>query len=607
MRRMGLLAGLRNRKVLEEGRVASRPRWRRGISRALTILVVGVLWGGCAGPVPHRWSGNDPGSWVGQEDAIRANVHEFRVSPDRAESSFSMAFIEFTEQGSLAAPAQLEAAAKMLDSDGTDATPILLFYLHGWKNNSRSGDVMQFCDFASHLARCVSRVPLRDGAVGKYRLYCVYLAWNGSYFSEDFRPDYREYEKNGAPLCKLKNNPSIHDSQIGSLVDYGTFWSRKAAAQNMASLELIEVITALSERVHQNPDARSIAIAHSFGALILEKSLAQALPAMVHGDSLTLPFDLTLLLNPAAEAVTAYRIIDFFKRRLRDCESEAAEPAIVTVNAMNDVPTRYAFTAGTIPKTLALWLPWNLFLNHKLSFGRDGRDVRSVRVAELMTCTAGHSRYLPSHDLRFVGELPREETGHPLELGKMGFDAKEMHHRAWNFRVNLVATHPNRYLRMPQEHEAILWQNPGAGEKRVASLWRCVPVETKGPVADRYRVFNRTPNWIVRVPPTVIDGHGGIWSDNAKSLMTALYRMSGRFHAPSRRTFRIKPITEMGSLSEPNALVEVEGYRATRDGAPIPEPRSIVTKGQAKLGEPAVGGASSSREGVSMAERQRTK
>jgi hypothetical protein len=45
-------------------------------------------------------------------------------------------------------------------------------------------------------------------------------------------------------------------------------------------------------------------------------------------------------------------------------------------------------------------------------------------------------------------------------------------------------------------------------------------------VADRDKYIGvHVPFWIVRVPPDIIDNHGGIWSDNNMALMAAIFRM----------------------------------------------------------------------------------
>jgi hypothetical protein len=36
----------------------------------------------------------------------------------------------------------------------------------------------------------------------------------------------------------------------------------------------------------------------------------------------------------------------------------------------------------------------------------------------------------------------------------------------------------------------------------------------------------RTPYWLIRVPPDIIDDHGGIWSPNSQALLAAIFRMN---------------------------------------------------------------------------------
>jgi hypothetical protein len=48
----------------------------------------------------------------------------------------------------------------------------------------------------------------------------------------------------------------------------------------------------------------------------------------------------------------------------------------------------------------------------------------------------------------------------------------------------------------------------------------------------------RVPFWIVRVPPQIIDNHGGIWSENNMALMATIFRL--------HRPITIKEVTKYG-------------------------------------------------------------
>ena len=57
------------------------------------------------------------------------------------------------------------------------------------------------------------------------------------------------------------------------------------------------------------------------------------------------------------------------------------------------------------------------------------------------------------------------------------------------------------------------------------SDWHAWKIRYAGEVEEKKYGNNlRVPFWIVRVPPQIIDDHGGIWSDNSMALMAAIFR-----------------------------------------------------------------------------------
>src|SRR5450432_2029069 len=63
---------------------------------------------------------------------------------------YRLAFIEFGEQGSYLDTSQIEAAARMVRYSHK---PLVITYVHGWHNDSGSGDVGRFKTFLADVAK----------------------------------------------------------------------------------------------------------------------------------------------------------------------------------------------------------------------------------------------------------------------------------------------------------------------------------------------------------------------------------------------------------------------------------------------------------------------
>ena len=182
-----------------------------------------------------------------------------------------MAFIEFGEQGSYQDPTQLQNA---LDLIRVTEKPLVITYVHGWQNNVQSDDVAKF---ESLLAR-LNRAPAIR-AVG-FHVVGVYLGWRGRL----------------TPVPVLKEV---------------SFWNRKATAERLASnYDCYDAIASISEEARKHGRARNytVLLGHSFGGLIVERSVAHAVNAEIHGHAdsdRSMPADLMIAVNPASDSILA--------------------------------------------------------------------------------------------------------------------------------------------------------------------------------------------------------------------------------------------------------------------------------------------------------------
>ena len=137
-----------------------------------------------------------------------------------------------------------------------------------------------------------------------------------------------------------------------------SFYSRKNAATRISSsTPITEAIFTLIRTARRDTPgiSRCIVIGHSFGALVLEKALAQALVGTLlyeepfvpgveksRTDRVFKPADLILLVNSAAESIYSKELIDMYS----DMTPLRGAPHVIMISSDADTATGLAFPIG---------------------------------------------------------------------------------------------------------------------------------------------------------------------------------------------------------------------------------------------------------------------
>jgi hypothetical protein len=273
----------------------------------------------------------------------------------------------------------------------------------------------------------------------------------------------------------------------------GSFYSRKNAATRIASsTPITEALFSLIRTARKDtPDSRCIVIGHSFGALVLEKALAQAMvgtllyeeppaPGSRHRAVTRVykPADLILLVNSAAESIYSKQMIDMF----RENTLAGGLPQVISITSKTDLATKMAFPVGTrlsnAPRKLT---------GHFRSYD-DPRDAEHDSQYLYFTRTPGHHPHLRSHHTVKIGE----GSGLPVD--------------PFEFNLAHGGSDPNNVTFYTGDADN--WRR-----------WRFEPTGT-----------NRTDYWVVQVPREIIHGHGGvdnlsIFNENSLDMMAGLFRL----------------------------------------------------------------------------------
>jgi|ERR1044071_1629941 hypothetical protein len=369
--------------------------------------------------------------------SLRSNTSANPSNSVLTENGCKTAFIEFGEQGSYQDPTQLPNALALIRNT---AKPLVITYVHGWQNNAESNDVARF---ESLLARLNRAPAIRN--VG-FHVVGIYLGWRG----------------------KLTGVPVLAEL---------SFWNRKATAERLASnYDVYDAIASISEAARKDhPGGQyTVLLGHSFGGLIVERSVAHAINAEIHGhadSSRSMPADLTIVVNPASDSILARQMIEALYVR----KTEGARPLFVSITSTGDLATGTAFPIGT--GLAAISKRFN-------NVPAPGVNEKMHSEREFYTSTPGHNEMLINHFTLNLHKTINSPQGHPaLET---------------NLEHNLSAE---------------VFTLDGAGGK--LDLWQ---IKRVGDVD--------VPYWDVKVDPSIIKNHGDLWAEKAEAMMAAIFRIA---------------------------------------------------------------------------------
>ena len=440
----------------------------------LVAAVVAAAVAGCVGDRPYRLKGIADKFYPDQSPSSEKTA----VSADR---SYQLSFVEFDDHGDFWDRRQLGRAGEAIGKH--KGKPLLLvMYIHGWHNNTDDRDPSRDVQTFSCL---LSQLALSD-STGGVEVHGIYLGWRG----------------------RLVNGQ----------LDYFTFWNRKAAAARIAGTPMTETIFELirQARKYHPGKAKCVLVGHSFGALVLEKAMAQAMTgnilaqdAQSRGAQFNAPADLVLLVNSAAESIYAKEMRDMFERIQNRGDVNANQPLMISITSESDSATSSWFRIGT-------FFP-NMFAHRQYHWGtRFDRASDEVDQNDYLTTTPGHNTRLFSHEVVATSAPADAPSPEKIARGEKPTNLCSESNPA--FEENL--SHPRGPVFATGE----------AADPYHFQWWK---LEKFGPDAT-------TPYWIMHVPRRIIDGHGPIFTPQGRAMMAALFRITNPPHQEGPRQMQLQ-------------------------------------------------------------------
>lgn len=412
---------------------------------------------------------------------------------------------------------QREKAAR--EPDGGRES-IIVTFVHGWKHDAESKDenLRQFSITLSTLQknadtffegcrtnRNTSECDRFIAGSRRVQYIGVYLGWRGT-------------------VTRFGTNLTIYD--------------REKAALRTGLISMSEVMARLRNVSKEplkcpgcgNDDPKYLLFGHSFGGLIVERTVSQMLSAALlpgaevnHCDDAHVglePFaDLVILINPAADAIETNQFLDLMKRsKLHTCpvtvgtvrggvEMSFEPPILVSINARNDSATQIGFQFGHTLEDADK--AFRTYAN--CSFCSSSTDPLPSQK-DLYTHTAGHMPFFANYCYIDANTDPGDKRCADIQK-----DVNQVKNKAAQ-RASLPA----------DSHKSVseLDANVAMRKELDAGLEFALPGQYGSPIRNLYprfdhntcgdgqpcAIWNNTPYWIFTVPPSIVDHHGGFWT-----------------------------------------------------------------------------------------------
>lgn len=467
---------------------------------ALAVIATLLLPGCSVNGRPMRFS---PSSSEGKVDPAKSWFVAGKA-PNGAPVSCS--FVEFDERGDFLEFNQHLDSQERLKDLVKAGRVLLVMYCHGWKNSSQSGDV---ADFNAFLVRLADSPEIQRRGL---RVHGIYLGWRGNAFRPyvDKSKENQSYQESvaafGGPIVDEEHHR--HFYWTGAIPETLSYWNRKRAAEHKVSglpiARAIFTYAATAKGYGRKMDNRVFVMGHSFGALMLEQSLGQAMTGALTmewwdqkgPEKPGLPFDLVLFVNSAAPAIYAKQMRDFLKAHRSASHRDV--PVIVSVTSTADGAT------GAIHPLGNWFAPFAPSLKRRYTSGIfGGRQAdglypthAGIRQSKFYTKTPGHHPYLINHWVVKEADALLPADTRPGAI----------------FSANLSTN---------KEPELFFTSKA----KYPAAAWRLIDKPQGRPV----KLGDLTPSmpdsnyWIISCGKELIGSHNDVWSPTTMEMYAGIY------------------------------------------------------------------------------------
>lgn len=469
--------------------------------------------------------------------ATIANAQKWYIESTSPEQGLphSCSFVEFDERGDyLDFYQHKHAYEKVLALAQNHEHLIVVIFLHGWRNNGQSGNVVDFNEFLHQLATHT------DVKGPRHRVHGIYLSWHGACLKHTINPSDQTFrqvaERYGGDIVDLRQ--AARFPTLNECLEVFSYFDRKGVPEHLSSGTSLSrtIITCAHVAKRFRPRCHVFLIGHSFGGLMLERtfqnaSIGELIMAWPFGEQKSgedikanpLPFDTVLLVNSAAPSIYAKQFQSFLAAHghamFRYKVVGANSPVFFSLTSSGDWATG---KTHWLANTFCFLLPT---LRRKYR-GDDFILANEKKSKDVLIQQSYYYRHTPGHNPLLVNRfiepsktptsdaqvaLTNQLRANLLNSGKalaFGTSPRKEGEPARQWRINF-----------PPETKAF---DAFSRYKTGSQTYRPVVWETK---SGDYP-YKDTAYWIIRCTKEIIKDHNDIWSQQAIDTYAALYAIS---------------------------------------------------------------------------------
>lgn len=397
-----------------------------------------------------------------------------------------VAFVEFDEQGELWDRQQPDAALQLIGrAKSVSKSPIVVTFTHGWKNNADDRDNNENHNLVGFEA--VLDYLKRRPEYANYPVVGIYIGWRG-----ELVPDYW---------------PIRHQL---------SYFDREGAAIRIPGASMTSFLMRVMIETHSEaPGAHLILVGHSFGALVLERTLTQAMTDYVLRQTTgstdganRARADLVIFVNSAASASEGKQMLNLLKDQVTYDSKQSAQvdafgrtparPLFLSISSLGDAATRFAVPLG---HGLS-------FLNFKQkgswrNYGAQGDPPLVTAQSAYYLSTMAHMEALQSHLIVDVSD--------PADVRRCATDQVSGFPKYFGPAFATTTAHTYR-------------------------------------ICEKQGRWNDTPYWAMQMPATVVPDHSGIFNVNFLRLLQTFFLDVNEMADPG-----LRPVVQPRAASAPKA------------------------------------------------------
>ena len=480
----------------------------RSMTRSIPVVAAALSLTACfhvKNQLYNPAEGNSPKS------VVRVFADHDSVDPNcNPSENACLAFLEFDEMGEMWDRAQLQKAIALIrKAKSLSPHPVIVTFTHGWKNNADdnpkhvNGNVFGFEGVLNYL-QTTPRFA-NSPVVG------IYIGWRGNLVS-DYWPVRQQL----------------------------SYFNRESAAIRIPGASLTAALTEIMTETHrESPNPFLVMVGHSFGGLVMERALTQAMTDFILRGGETQNgvdgawADLIVFVNSAAAASEGKQMLDLLytqkhSRRLRYAAPVASvalearshpelartpeRPLFLSVSSLGDTATRFGLVIGHGPSDINRQLKgsWRTY--------QDPQPWGVANQSSFYLSTTAHMPVLQSHAIVENNADGQAQCGCAFDLTLKNPDGSPR-------CKTLVSPTPVRVTIGKATNSACAGAAAGTPQCPTKDYFICEGAGRK----------NDTAYWAMEMPVTIVPDHSGIFNLNFISLLMKFLPSETEMRNPETR------------------------------------------------------------------------